>query len=173
MIQLAREVKSQNLQSFFYLHEYLSSDNFGQARKEVRTTMCKIPYSQWSDEQKTLANKVCASYDQAGILLGVGALDKRTRVFFLSSSWGQSVIDQYETLEPYLNDFQTPTMKGLEFFKHFTWLYNEACKYRKPEDACRYHKPNGTCKYRQRDESCRYHRVNGKCATHRIDRVRM
>ena len=129
IISLARETRTQNLQSFFYLHGYLSQDEFSKARKAIRTEQfCKL-YSSWTEEDKMNANKVCASYDQTGIFLSMGILDKKTMQEFLSSSWGDSIIDQYESLAPFLDDNQTPTQTGREFFRHFAWLYNEAKKY--------------------------------------------
>jgi hypothetical protein len=44
----------------------------------------------------------------------------------MSSSWGESICDQFEALQDYLADKQTPTRTGAEFFKHFTALYDEA-----------------------------------------------
>lgn len=76
------------------------------------------------------ANRVCASYDQAGIMLGAGLLNKKTKREFLRSSWGQSIIDQYNVLQPFLKDMQTPTMTGHDFFKHFVWLYEETKRLR-------------------------------------------
>ena len=119
MIQLIREMRTQSWESFFYVHEYLSQDQFGEARKKVRTELYKKEYTEWTEEDKMAANRVCASYDQAGILLSQGLLNKRTRSGFLGSSWGRSIIDQYESLTPFLDDMQTPTQTGREFFHHF------------------------------------------------------
>lgn len=129
IIQLISETKAQNLQSFFYLHKYLSQDSLGFARKVVRTKLCNSPYEQWGEEEKEFANRVCASYDQTGILISIGILSKKTKVGFLLSSWGRSIVDQYESLKPFLDDKQTPNQTGREFFWHFAWLYKEAKKY--------------------------------------------
>jgi hypothetical protein len=132
--QLIRSMKTQDLQSFFYIHNYLSQDEFSNARKKIRTELFCTVYSCWGDEEKKSANRVCASYDQAGLLISIGVLNKKTKREFLSSSWGRSIIDQYESLKPFLDDYQTPTQTGREFFKHFTWLYNEALKYQNRDD---------------------------------------
>lgn len=123
ILSLKRDIRSQNLQSFFYLHRYLSQEEFSIARKKVRTDLSHKPYEQWNEEDKLCANRVCASYDQTGILIAIGALDENTCEQFLSSSWGNSIIDQYEALKPFLDDNQTPHQTGREFFKHFTKLY--------------------------------------------------
>jgi uncharacterized protein with von Willebrand factor type A (vWA) domain len=125
VVQLIRQIKTENAQSFFYMHQYLSQEEFSTARKFVRSTLYKIPYSAWTEEHKDYANKVCSSYDQAGILLKTGAISKKNIALFLSSSWGQSIIDQYESLTAYLDDKQTPNKTGREFFVHFTELYEK------------------------------------------------
>ena len=84
----------------------------------MRTELFKKDYSEWSEDDKEQANRVCASYDQAGILLSAGVVNPKTAKGFLSSSWGQSIVDQYESLEPFVNDKQTPTATGREFFHH-------------------------------------------------------
>lgn len=126
VIQLVRETKSQNLSAFFYLHEYLSREELSYARLIVRKHLYKKPYDKWTAEDKEYANKVCSSYDQAGLLMSSNAINKKLSQEFLDSSWGQSVIDQFEALLPYLDDLQTPNQTGKQFFKHFCWLYSKA-----------------------------------------------
>ena len=129
IIQLIRERGNENTASFFYLHKYLSQEQFSVARKKVRTELFKKDYSCWTEEDREHANRVCASYDQAGILISSGVVSKKAARGFLSSSWGQSIIDQFESLSPFLNDMQTPTLTGKQFFRHFEWLYRQAKKH--------------------------------------------
>lgn len=128
IIQLIREKGKENTSAFFYVHQYLSQEQFSVARKKVRTELFKKDYSEWTDEDKEQANRVCASYDQAGILISGKLLNPKTAKEFLNSSWGISIIDQYESLDSFLNDYQTPTQTGKEFFHHFTWLYEQTKK---------------------------------------------
>ncbi len=130
IIELLKETRAQKWESFFHLHEYLSQEQFADARKLVRTELYRKEYALWTEEDKKSANRVCASYDQAGIMLGAGLLNKKTKKEFLKSSWGQSIIDQYNVLLPFLEDQQTPTKTGLDFFKHFVWLYEETKRMR-------------------------------------------
>ena len=65
IIQLIREKGNENTASFFYLHKYLSQEQFSLARKKVRTILFKKPYEEWTEDDKEQANRVCASYDQA------------------------------------------------------------------------------------------------------------
>jgi hypothetical protein len=131
VIQLLREMKSQSIQSFYYLHQYLSQEEFRKARVVVRTKLYKLDYSKWDNQDKMYANAVCSSYDQAGILIESKVLNTKMMKIFLKSSWGNSVIDQYQVLKPFLADFQTSNKSGFDFFVHFTKLYNEALKYEK------------------------------------------
>lgn len=124
--QLTREVRASSVQSLFYLHQYLAQDTFSHARKVVRTQLCNKPYKDWTNDDRDAANRVCASYDQAGLLMGAGIIPKRVKKLFLASSWGNSICDQFETLFPFLDDQQTPTLSGRQFFRHFSWLYEEA-----------------------------------------------
>lgn len=118
--QLTKEMRGQNLQSLFYLHEYLAQEAFSSARRLVRTELYARPYAEWVQSDRAAANDVCASYDQAGLLLSAGILRHDTRRLFMSSSWGESICDQFEALHEYLGDQQTPTHTGSEFFRHFT-----------------------------------------------------
>ena len=135
IIQLIREKGNENTASFFYLHKYLSQEQFSIARKKVRTELFKKEYGSWTDDDKEQANRVCASYDQAGILISAGVINPKTTKGFLSSSWGRSIVDQYECLDDFLNDLQTPSQTGKEFFHHFTWLYQQAKKYQDGEKS--------------------------------------
>lgn len=113
-------------QSLLHLHQYLAQDAFSASRHRVRTELYQKPYGNWNDRDKDDANSVCASYDQAGLLISNGTIDKKTTNSLLESSWGESVCDQYEALTPFLSDYQTPNKTGYEFFFHFTGLYKKA-----------------------------------------------
>lgn len=129
VIQLTREMRSENLQSLFYLHQYLAQGDFSAARHIVRTRLHSLPYSEWCEGDRAVANTVCASYDQAGLLISAGILRKETKRLFLRSSWGESICDQYEALSSFLADAQTPNKTGADFFCHFAGLYAEAKQY--------------------------------------------
>jgi len=113
-------------QSLLHMHQYLSQSGLGTARLKVRTELFGKPYVGWSTADRELANSVCASYDQAGLLFDGGTVDKATADVFLKSSWGTSICDQYEALVPFLSDYQTPNQFGYQFFEHFTNLYEKA-----------------------------------------------
>lgn len=132
-LRFVNDLKNQRLQSLIYLHQYLSQDDFSIARRAIRTDLYRKQYSDWTDEDKSFANRVCSSYDQAGIMITGGIIDYNTAKVLLKSSWGESICDQYEALKDYLDDKQTPTRTGREFFRHFGDLYEMTCPFhRKP-----------------------------------------
>lgn len=126
IVQLRNQGRDQDIQSLLYLQEYLSKDDLNRARYMIRTELCSKQYGQWSAPDKETANKICASYDQAGIIVTEGIVSKKAATLFLKSSWGESICDQYEALKPYLDEFQTPHKTGTEFFRHFAALYKSA-----------------------------------------------
>jgi hypothetical protein len=129
VLQLRKEYIGQNNNSLVYLHNYLSKDQFIEARHEIKVNLRFKDYDEWTDEDRSMANLICSSYDQAGILLAFGIVNAKTKRKLLASSWGVSICDQYECLAHYLEAKQTPSQNGKEFFKHFVALYNEAKKY--------------------------------------------
>jgi hypothetical protein len=123
---LRRQIRQQNLTSFFYLHQFLSNKEYSRAPMVVRNELRNKPYVDWTAKHKQAANDVCASYDQAGILLAARTLDSASEKHFLKSSWGKSICHQYEALSEFLDDRQTPTETGRDFFGHFAELYLKA-----------------------------------------------
>lgn len=113
---------------FLYLHRYLSRPEHGQARQHVRTQLPGKLFADWSPTDSASASVVAASYDQAQILIRSGAITGPQREFFLSSSWGESICHQYETLDRFLAHRQTPTATGKAFFRHFAELYEDAAR---------------------------------------------
>ena len=127
--QSREQQRSSELQALFHLHQYLSQAEFADARRRVRKEMHLIPYESWGDEDRTAADRVCASYDQAGILFEFGIISSRDQEMFLRSSWGCSVCDQFDVLDPYLSDVQAVSRAGSRFFVHFANLNEEARNY--------------------------------------------
>lgn len=128
-LQLRASRKQQFDQALFYFHQYLANTKFGDARWHMREKLSAKPWNAWTAEDRSTANVVAASYDQAAMLLDTGAITKSHKRRFLQSSWGESICDQYEILSAFLNQNQTPQKKGREFFIHFTNLYEEAGRY--------------------------------------------
>ena len=140
-VQIRNSVHEKRMQGLLYLHEYLSREEFSTARREVRSRLKDIPYEVWSKDEKNCeyANRVCVSYDQAGILVLNEIIHRPKADQFFSSSWGDSVIHQYRILEEYLSHQKVPNSDssagddeatGREFFRHFAELYEHVCALR-------------------------------------------
>lgn len=122
--------------SLFYFHKYISREEFSFARRHVREKLAAKAYPEWSDEDKAEANRVCTCYDQAGIFIQDRIIDRRSAETLLRSSWGESICHQCEALVRYLDDRRVGVSdeRGVEFFRHFVYLYDEARKYhRRPK----------------------------------------
>lgn len=128
-LQLLNERKGERHHAFFYLHEHLAHSDLSMARRRVRTALYTKDYNDWDESDKEAANRVCASYDQAGMLISKKLISPEGKEQFLKSSWGESICDQYEALQDFLNDWQTPWKRGGDFFVHFEYLYREARKH--------------------------------------------
>lgn len=115
-------------QKFFYVHEFLTHPRYFEARRHVRTKMHEntgkfANLSKWIDQDFEHADIVCATYDQAWLLLKSGAFlnDGHRREFL--ETWGKSICSQYEALQPYI--------ERDSFFDGFSRLYEEARAHRK------------------------------------------
>ena len=126
IVELYSNRKDQQVSRLYYLHNYLAAEQFAQARYHVRHELESKQYSLWSAQDKIMANLVCASYDQAGVIFSFDLINVKLGKTFLKSSWGESICDQYEILEPFMKDKQTPKKTGVEFFRHFHDLYMQA-----------------------------------------------
>lgn len=134
IIVFITQIKQSNTDTFLYVHQYLSQSEFSEARKYIRTQLTNLPYAHWEETDKNNANIVCSSYDQAGILITSNIISKKYRKIFLKSSWGESIVHQYEKLSPYLDNEQAPGLTGREFFVHFKTLYEQAKIYHKESE---------------------------------------
>ncbi|SOD94610.1 hypothetical protein SAMN05421508_10454 [Caenispirillum bisanense] len=123
LIGLVNTLRDQRRQALLYLHGYLARDELSAAREAVRCRLSTIPYAAWTDDDKLHASRVCASYDQAGFLMETKVIAPAQAELLLRSSWGESVCDQYEALEGFLDARQTPSKTGRAFFVHFGRLY--------------------------------------------------
>ena len=77
----------------------LRHDKFSVARHLVRTDLYTKDYKDWDTEERKVANKVCASYDQAGMLIAAGILNKATKEIFLSNYPNTGIVKKGGILE--------------------------------------------------------------------------
>lgn len=125
--------RSENSKILLYLHEYLSRNEYRDARRHIKFSMLGNDgeikhWLDWTNVDKKFAYEVCSCYDQAGFLLLSDLVDDKTRQFFLRSSWGESIKEQYKNLSLYLQTAQSETDGGppSKFFKHFVELHERA-----------------------------------------------
>jgi len=124
--------ENQQIQRFFYLHQYLAAKHFADARYHVRQIpLTRKTYKEWGELDKINANLVCSSYDQAGLLLlETRLLESKWLKSFLDSSWSVSICQQYEfLLNTYLKEEKIGSKTAEVYFKHFRSLYDEAKTY--------------------------------------------
>lgn len=126
--RLAR--RQSQLTAFSNLHHYLSREDLQKARMVFRSGKRPQIYAEWDDQLKDAANRIAGSYDQAGLILSVNSMiGKSERQLLLKSSWGDSILDQFEALWPFLEQDQRSGRvcpegrSGFAFFRHFQDLY--------------------------------------------------
>ena len=121
-----REIRGQNLAGLFYLHQYLSRDQFADARRVSLTRLAHVPFEEWTDDDREAAYRLCLSYEEAALLLGGEVLNDRGRQLMLASYWGRSICTHHAILKDYLASKVTPSLTGAEYFPNFITLHEVA-----------------------------------------------
>jgi hypothetical protein len=129
IVAYRREIRGQNIEGLFYLHQYLAKDHFAEARRVALTRLAHVPYAEWTDDDKEAAYRVCLSFEEAALLLGGEVLNQRGRDLMLRSFWGRSVCTHHDILRDFLAAKFTPTLTAAEYFPNFMALHQaaEAC----------------------------------------------
>ena len=108
------------------MDQILLTPDFVNARRHIRANrkwLTERRVEQWASEDLRCADLVCASYDQAGLLIiEANLLGTEGTETFLDSSWGDSIVTQYDTLIPYL-DADDGGGPRRDFFRHFVDLH--------------------------------------------------
>lgn len=78
------------------------------------------PIDEWKEHEKDAVERVCASYDLAGIMIQEGLVPKEIIV----KNWWHSIIGCYEWSSPLINYRQEK--HGKDFWDDFKWLYEKA-----------------------------------------------
>jgi hypothetical protein len=134
---MKEEKRSWGVQRFTYLHEFLSDERYAKARYRLRKAR-KNGETYNPNEHDDPMDTVCACYDQAGlILLDADYIEDFDRSKFLKSSWGNSIIEQYEIIRQFeiereaANGGNAPNPYSTQdFFEHFRNLYDKTCEVR-------------------------------------------
>jgi hypothetical protein len=128
VVAYRREIRGQNLQGLFYLHQYLAQEHFAEARRISLTRLAHVPFGEWTDDDLKQAYRLCLSFEEAALLLGGEVLNDRGRELMLRSFWGATVCLHHGIVKDYLAAKISPTMTGAEYFPNFVQLHTEAVK---------------------------------------------
>ena len=114
------------VQSILTLVDYLQRPDIRDARRVVLTELTVIPVPQWTEEQRTKASAVAASYDLVGTLLRAGLVDAR----LILESYGASIIRCHEASYPMVVAFRDGMPEALArgYWDDFDCLADEARK---------------------------------------------
>ena len=93
--------------------------------REARGVLIKLrekPYSLWTSSEKENAERACAAYDIAGILVRNNIIPKKLIV----DNWGDSITKCHLAAKEYLES--TRAARGGDYWDDFEWLAAEASK---------------------------------------------
>ena len=121
-VQVAQS--STRVQSILTLADYLQRPDIRDSRRVVLTQLVSIPASEWTEEQRTVASGVAASYDLVGTLLRANAVDDT----LILQSYGASIIRCHEVCAPMIDGFRKgmPAALAKSYWDDFDWLAGEA-----------------------------------------------
>ncbi len=119
-----REIsKSRKVVAFIELYKFLQNEDLRSARRTLIKLYRKgIKFKDWSDDEVREAEKVCQSYDLAGIMLKYKLIDKSVVV----NERRDSIIKCWEAAKPMIELYRQE--RGEDFWDGFELLYREAKK---------------------------------------------
>ena len=138
-LQIAREA-SQN-QNLVTLINSLQANDLVDARLTlINLGKSGQPYQEWDDEQITKAERVCNTYDLAGLLIRYGVVPEHAVV----AHWGDSIIRCHAATSVMIDDLRKT--RGSDYWAHFEWLAERANEVRAQSSlpqAVRSHRSSG------------------------------
>jgi hypothetical protein len=99
----------------------LQQEDMRKARGTVIRELSGKAYSSWTDNDKSTADKVLASYDHAATMAKHGMLPKRVLV----ETWMYSINLSWQALTPYVAEHR---VRRPQIWKNFEWLASEVRK---------------------------------------------
>jgi hypothetical protein len=118
--QLAAARDGIGAQNLFALIAFLQDADARDARAWVLQRLGEIDYSQWSEQDKTNASRVCSKYDAVGMFTRLKIVPLAPVV----DSWGPSIRKCYLTLSPFVADMRVKN--GQAYWNDFEWLFMHA-----------------------------------------------
>ncbi len=117
-VETVRQVAlGQNLLALF---NFLQNEDVRDARRIVLTKLVGRNYSDWNEEEKRAAAKVCSNYSNAGFMTENGLVPP----VLLIEHWGQSICRCYAILHEYITDLRHNM--GPEYLAPFERLNEKA-----------------------------------------------
>lgn len=115
--QLREMRRSGQVSAFIGLYQLLQDEDTRQSRKKLFEANEKnIDLDEWSADERKAAEKVCSTYDVAGIMVEKGIIDKE---FILE--WHYSIVRSWESAWPIIEKYRSK--RGNDYWKNFEKLY--------------------------------------------------
>lgn len=120
VIQLREIKKSRKVTTFISLSQFLQEKDTRKARGILIGASGK-KFNDWSIEEIEAAEKVCSTYDVAGIMLSKKLIEKD-----LLKEWRHSIIKSWEAAKPMIIEYRK--IRGKDYWDDFENLYRMAKK---------------------------------------------
>jgi len=122
MNEQVQEVRrSTTAQHILSLLSFIQSDEIRAALNLVYTTLHKKHFSEWTEDERQAASRLCSSFSSAGTILQSGLVPLEP----LAAGWEPSLRRCHQVLEPYIREMQKPENAGPQYWAGFDWLYNQ------------------------------------------------
>jgi hypothetical protein len=121
--------RSTTAQHILTLLNFIESDEIRAALNLVYTTLHKTHFTDWTEDQRQAAAKLCSSFSTAGAILQSGLVPLEPLIV----GWEPTLRRCYQVLEPYIREMQKPENAGPQYWAGFDWLYSQIGS--RPEQA--------------------------------------
>jgi len=121
VLQLREITKSRKVAAFMTLSQFLQQDEVRKARRTLIGILGK-EFEDWSKEEIEEAEKVCSTYDVAGIAVSKNLIEGDLVV----NEWRDSLIKCWEAASPMIMEYRKK--RGKDFWDDFEKLYEMAKK---------------------------------------------
>jgi len=109
-------------QNILALTNFLQAPEVRAAREVVRVRLSKELITDWTEDERREAARVCSTYDFAAIIVKL----KLPEPFV--ENWGPSIRHCYEVSKPLVDELQKLENSGPTYWDDFGWLYKEVRK---------------------------------------------
>jgi hypothetical protein len=120
-LQMQEMRRSTTAQHILSLLNFIESDEIRAALSLVYTTLHRTPFTDWTEDQRLAASKLCSSFSSAGTVLQSGLVPLEPII----EGWEHPLRRCYQVLEPYIREMQKPENAGPHYWAAFDWLYSQ------------------------------------------------